>query len=132
MADKKFYVVHTKKGYWVGAFIFDEQLRHAKIYTSLHFANETVKRLNYANADKYDPKIREVIICLADEKPAADVVEVRHGEWIEHDDDWCGVYYTCSACGCDWTTIDGTPQENNMKYCPECGAKMDGERKEQT
>lgn len=63
--------------------------------------------------------------------PAADVVEVRHGEWIEHDDDWCGAYYTCSACGCDWTTIDGTPQENNMKYCPECGAKMDG-GKEQT
>jgi hypothetical protein len=76
MADKKFYVVHTKKGYWVGAFIFDEQLRHAKIYTSLHYANETVKRLNYANADKYDPKIREVSICLVDEQPAADVVEV--------------------------------------------------------
>ena len=60
--------------------------------------------------------------------PQADVVEVRHGEWIEKDDGWDGVLYTCSACGCDWTTIDGTPFENNMRYCPECGAKMDGER----
>ena len=67
-----------------------------------------------------------------EDAPAADVVEVVHGHWMEHADDWCGAYYTCSACGCDWTTIDGTPQENNMKYCPECGAKMDGERKEQT
>lgn len=72
-----------------------------------------------------------VMSSVIKDAPAADVVEVRHGEWIEHDDDWCGAYYTCSACGCDWTTIDGTPQENNMKYCPECGAKMDGERKEQ-
>ena len=48
------------------------------------------------------------------------------GEWIVHEDDWCGTYYTCSVCGCDWTTIDGTPQENNMRYCPECGAKMKG------
>lgn len=61
---------------------------------------------------------------------AADVVEVRHGEWIEKDDGWGGVLYTCSACRCDWTTIDGTPFENNMRYCPECGAKMDGERRE--
>ena len=48
------------------------------------------------------------------------------GEWIEHDDDWCGTFYTCSACGCDWTTIDGTPQENNMRFCPKCGAHMKG------
>ena len=63
--------------------------------------------------------------------PTADVVEVRHGEWIEKDDGWDGVMYTCSACNCDWTTIDGTPFENNMRYCPECGAKMDGERREE-
>ena len=49
------------------------------------------------------------------------------GEWIAHEDDWCGAFYTCSVCKCDWTTIDGTPQENNMRYCPECGAKMKGE-----
>lgn len=63
------------------------------------------------------------------ELPTADVVEVRHGEWIEKDDGWGGVLYTCSVCDCDWTTIDGTPFENNMRYCPECGAKMDGERR---
>lgn len=51
------------------------------------------------------------------------------GEWIEHEDDWCGTFYTCSVCKCDWTTIDGTPQENNMRYCPECGAKMRKEDK---
>lgn len=56
----------------------------------------------------------------------AGYVKQSEGEWIAHEDDWCGTFYTCSACGCDWTTIDGTPQENNMRYCPECGAKMKG------
>ena len=48
------------------------------------------------------------------------------GEWVEKDDGFGGVYYDCTACGCSWTTIDGTPMENNMNYCPECGAKMKG------
>ena len=48
------------------------------------------------------------------------------GEWVEKDDGFGGVYYDCTACGCSWTTIDGTPMENNMNYCPECGAKMTG------
>lgn len=48
------------------------------------------------------------------------------GEWIEKDDGFGGVYYDCTACGCSWTTIDGTPFENNMNFCPECGAKMKG------
>ena len=74
----------------------------------------------------YKGSVKRVLM----QAPTADVVEVRHGEWIEKDDGWDGVLYTCSVCNCDWCTIDGTPFENNMRYCPECGAKMDGERRE--
>ena len=66
--------------------------------------------------------IRDVI----QKVPAADVVPVVHGRWEEQDDGWGGTYYDCSACGESWTTIDGTPLQNNMNYCPNCGAKMDG------
>lgn len=58
---------------------------------------------------------------------AADVAPVVHARWIENQYGDGDCYYTCSACKCDWTTICGSPSENNMKYCPECGAKMDGE-----
>lgn len=58
---------------------------------------------------------------------AADVAPVVHGTWEERDDGWGGTYYHCSACGEDWCTIEGTPVENSMKYCPHCGAKMDQE-----
>ena len=86
--------------------------------------------LNYPRRIKFT--IGEIRSMLKNERiaPTADVVEVRHGYWKEQDDGWDGVMYTCSVCHCDWVTIDGTPSENNMRYCPECGAKMDGERKE--
>lgn len=52
--------------------------------------------------------------------PAADVVPVRHGRWIEqpHDFDLCGVsYYQCSVCGKE--------QQTPSNYCQFCGARMD-------
>lgn len=55
------------------------------------------------------------------------IVEPKTGRWIAHDDYDGEVYYTCSRCEEPWVTIDGTPQENRMKYCPNCGAKMEGE-----
>lgn len=51
--------------------------------------------------------------------------EVPNGEWIERDDGWGDNYYDCSVCGESWATIDGTPFDNGMKYCPNCGAKME-------
>ena len=47
-----------------------------------------------------------------------------HGKWIEQEEFDGGIYYDCSVCGNSWTTIDGTPIDNNMNYCPNCGADM--------
>ena len=53
--------------------------------------------------------------------PVADVVEVRHGRWEKHGSKW-----QCTGCKV-LMSIDGTPQENLLYYCPNCGAKMDKE-----
>ena len=50
----------------------------------------------------------------------ADVVEVRHGEWI----DLNTIEWQCS--GCNYKVM----RWNNTPYCPNCGAKMDGGVKE--
>lgn len=63
---------------------------------------------------------RKIIV----DAPAADVVEVRHGRWM-----WDGgedMHYYCSRChhnayGCTTEILDG-----KYRYCPNCGAKMDG------
>ena len=57
----------------------------------------------------------------------ADVAPVVHGRWMEREDGFGGTYYMCSRCAEEWTLNDGAPTENNMYYCPQCGAKMDEE-----
>lgn len=56
-------------------------------------------------------------------------VEVVHGRWIEKTDLLGDVYYDCSVCGELFCFFDCTPEENLYRYCPNCGGKMDGERK---
>ena len=34
-----------------------------------------------------------------------------------------GLWY-CSNCHDEWLFYEGTPEENNLKYCPHCGAKV--------
>ena len=57
--------------------------------------------------------------------PAADVAPVRHGRWIGAPlcgNDNC----KCSECG-SWHNIHANLRGEIMqKYCPKCGAKMDG------
>lgn len=54
--------------------------------------------------------------------PAADVAEVRHGRWAHlGGDEWC-----CTECGHVITT-EGSWEKPILKYCEECGARMDKE-----
>lgn len=63
--------------------------------------------------------------------PTADVVEVRHGEWKPIDPE-SDVRFFCSKCETEISTSWDYDEETMWRYCPCCGAKMDGERKEQT
>lgn len=57
--------------------------------------------------------------------PSADVAPAVHGQWVEREDGFGETCYVCSRCAEEWVLIDGAPIENNMYYCPQCGAKMD-------
>lgn len=65
--------------------------------------------------------------------PSADVAPVRHGHWdvrepmpmhdIKGNLSW-GNWYVCTSCGFATTAIEG--HITQYKYCPSCGARMDG------
>ena len=62
--------------------------------------------------------------------PAADVAEVRHGRWVEtriirYDGSkpYTQFVHSCSLC----KYLNKRKKGWNTKYCPNCGAKMDGE-----
>ena len=59
--------------------------------------------------------------------PDADVRPVGHAHWIEEDDGWGNIYYSCSNCREPWDLAEGTPEDNRMNYCPTCGYIMDEE-----
>lgn len=90
-----------------------------KEYIDREAVLEAIK--NHKCESKVVYSIAEVAYCVGQEigeairsVPAADVVEVRHGQMIEGE---------CTVCGWHGDCVD-TPYYN---YCPSCGAKMDKE-----
>ena len=59
-------------------------------------------------------------------EPSADVEPVRHGRWeVFYAEELCGyrrAYYVCSNCF--------NSSDDEFDYCPNCGARMDGEQDE--
>ena len=66
----------------------------------------------------------KAIISRIDDAPTVDAKPVRHGRWIR---DEFGTW--CSVCGL-YAYRDKFDQPWESPYCPNCGAKMNGERKE--
>ena len=63
---------------------------------------------------------------LIEDAPAADVVPVVHGRWIggyhTHKGRWVYTKPCCSLCSFE--------QDGVSNYCPNCGARMDGDSDE--
>lgn len=78
-----------------------------------------------AGNDSILKKVTDIVENMRDlvaEAPAADVATVVHGRWEEADD---GDGVVCSACREDFCTI--YLETERFNYCPNCGARMDGE-----
>ena len=64
-----------------------------------------------------------------DDAPTVDAVEVVHGRWIDKKIDNFRMWEVrCSEC--DWVGIsnyDAYNEPYDFNYCPNCGAKMDGD-----
>lgn len=63
-----------------------------------------------------------------DEIPAADVEPVRHGRWeyVQNESKTRG-WFECSICGGSPPYKAAGIRDTKATYCPNCGAKMDGE-----
>ena len=75
---------------------------------------------------KEDPVCGAVM--LVNEQTTVDAVEVVHGRWEMGIDEGDYEYGTCSVCGYNEYNAFGCCLPHN--YCPNCGAKMDGDGNE--
>lgn len=97
-------------------------------------ADELLKRLNACKYPAEKTTMRQVTYNAAisdacrsvDAMPAADVVEVRHGEWVFkfYCGNMSGYDYgmNCSVCG---KPTHRQFAEKMPPYCPNCGSRMD-------
>ncbi len=92
-------------------------------YIDVDKLQETVyKRVN-------NPAIRGWLNSLINEQPTADVKEVKHGQWntvldesiLEHYNNDVDIF-ACLICG--------IKSKRPTKFCPFCGARMDGGNEE--
>lgn len=60
---------------------------------------------------------------FVEEMPAADDAPVAHGKWAPSEEN--PGFLVCSACG-DCYVVDEWADGKKWRYCPNCGAKMDG------
>ena len=72
-----------------------------------------------------------MILKAIDYAPSADAEPVRHGHWVEHDEDTWSNEAECSECH-KRIGHSGLPDRflREFKYCHNCGAKMDKENGE--
>ena len=74
----------------------------------------------FKNMDEIQEDL-DMLFCML---PAENVAPVRHGRWIDK-----GEYAVCTECdGRSGTQYDGVePIPLMTQFCPNCGAKLDGE-----
>lgn len=69
------------------------------------------------------------LLGLIEKAPTVDAVPVGHGCFepcFDENGNWRQVFAKCSNCGKEYYA----QVINHFGYCPNCGAKMDGERKD--
>lgn len=78
------------------------------------------------------------VVSMIDRQPAVDAVPVRHGRWLYDPDgmDFNLGAWVCSECKAKNDNLGGSKRSSKRinpylfvgsRYCPNCGAKMDGE-----
>jgi hypothetical protein len=80
--------------------------------------------IHYWNSGEGGYYLAEDVIPDIDNAPTVDAVEVVHGRW-EPRTDAIG-FVRCSVCH-DCNVYDDWVDGKRWNYCPNCGAKMDGD-----
>ena len=68
-------------------------------------------------APRITPSTKSVLKKIIRSAPVADAEPVAHGRWVPIHSQAAGNIWYCSACEIGFAA--------RMKYCPNCGAKMD-------
>lgn len=93
-------------------------------YNGLESATKYGNRSAKQRTNSYSTMMLYEIADMIDEAPTIDAAPVKHGRWLKTNDD------TMKRCSeCDVIHLIAQYPHGNANYCPNCGAKMDGDEK---
>ena len=84
--------------------------------------NEAIKRM-VRDSDGKVPIDFGLVICAVSKAPTVDAVEVVHGRWEKAE---YNGFLRCDQCK-DVYINEEWLEDGKWNYCPNCGAKMDGD-----
>ena len=91
----------------------------------LVYAREVEEIFNFVEHECSDSY--EAFKVAINKATTVDAVEVVHGEWSTIGDDYLGlIALKCSKCNQEYW-FEEEPPIKIYNYCPNCGAKMDGD-----
>ena len=97
-------------------------MEHDLIRRSKLLAKKCLIRGHLDTGSPCPSKVKAVPVDVIEREPSVDAVPVWHGRWIKRGYACGENEYECSVCHeTEWRT-----SAIRLKYCPYCGARMDG------
>ena len=103
--------------------LIDANALRERMFSYYGCVNENSSKEYYRGETLMNYEVADMIEDCIDNAPTVDAVEVVHGRWIPEDP--TGSFLVRGSCCKTLASFDC-----NWNYCPNCGAKMDGERKD--
>ena len=107
--------------------LIDANALMKRFYNYYDCVNEFTSKNGYRGETLMNYEVADMIYDCIDNAPTVDAVEVVHGRWVSSG---CG-FDCCSECRRLYTdgyfTAMGIKPRAQFNYCPNCGAKMDGD-----
>ena len=105
--------------------LIDADALMKRFYNYYDCVNEFTSKNGYRGDTLMDYEVAYMIDNCIENAPTVDAVPVVHGWWLlERTPDGKPYCFHCSICDDDFSYIGITTA---YKYCPHCGAKMDGD-----
>jgi predicted nucleic acid-binding Zn ribbon protein len=102
--------------------LIDANALRKQMFSYYSCVDENSRKEYYRGETLMSYEVADLIEDCIDDAPTVDAVEVVHGRWIKKKLVMCEPYYLCSVCG--------KLHDQDYNFCNNCGAKMDGERKD--
>ena len=101
-----------------------ENIQNVDLITLLRkFKKEGVKNFIVIRRNDYDEILSDYKRVLKEnEELNKKIKEQKECAFREDGTEEC--LWCCSNCHDEWLFYEGTPEENNLKYCPHCGARI--------